>query len=179
MAISRYFDSAESLDIRPFISRLIRRCRTIPDFITFKMFEETDALRSAIEKLNRELEEEHDYQMRLKAEAVEDQQRLVRIAEDQCKRLDIAEKDAIEMHKALMLAYDAKVFWQKQCYLLTHFSDWERGMPEEENVQLSNMRNFFDYGAQVPTTLTRATHAGLQRTILPMRGAQPVTVSRL
>ena len=48
-----------------------------------------------------------------------------------------------------MLFYDAKVFWQKHCYLLTHFSDGERGVAEEE-APPSNLRNFYNYGAPCP-----------------------------
>ena len=82
-----------------------------------------DALRDAVDKLTLEIENVRDYQNKLEADTAKDKNLWLGIAENQCKRLAAAEKDAIEMHKALMLAYDAKVFWQKQCYLLTHFSD--------------------------------------------------------
>ena len=85
------------------------------------MFEEIDALRDAVDKLTLEIESVRDYQNKLEAETAEDQNRWLGIAENQCRRLAAADKDAIELHEALVQADDGKVFWQKHCYLLTHF----------------------------------------------------------
>ena len=99
---------------------------------------------------------------------------MILIANAHCKRLEAAEKEAVELHKALMLAYDAKVFCQKHCYLLAHFSDvergtgegwpssdWRRGIDDTEPFQRhgdiphyavppSNVRDFYNYGVPCP-----------------------------
>ncbi len=47
--VFRHFPAMSSLNIRPFISRLIRRCRAIPSIITFEIFEDLDALEDALD----------------------------------------------------------------------------------------------------------------------------------
>ena len=51
MMFIRHLLAVSSLHIRPFISRLIRRCRAIPSIITFEIFEDLDALEDTLDKL--------------------------------------------------------------------------------------------------------------------------------
>ena len=76
--------------------------------------------------------------------------RWVNIAENQAQRLHAAEVDAKDMHKALTLAFEAKVFWQKQCYLLAHYSEWERGVPDDDSARRSNVVDFYNHGGPCP-----------------------------
>ncbi len=103
-----------------------------------------------MDKLTDEHYEAIRRQEKLQDDASAEQIRWVNVAENQCRRLAAADKDAVELHEALVQAYDAKVFWRKHCYLLTHFSDWERGVQEDVSAASSNIVDYYDHGCPGP-----------------------------
>ena len=47
-----------SWSLRPFMSRVLRRCRAIPDFFSYRLFEEIDDLKATVAKLNNDIDTE-------------------------------------------------------------------------------------------------------------------------
>ena len=130
----------------PFVSRAIRRCKAVPSFFSYSLFDELDELKERCDYLDKDA----DRYAKLANEDAKDRISWINVAQGQCKLMAAADRDALELHRALVQAYDAKVFWQKHCYLLTHFSDWERGVPEDVSAAGSNVVDYYDHGRPCP-----------------------------
>ena len=130
----------------PFVSRAIRRCKAVPSFFWYLLFDEIDDLKARCDYLDKDA----DRYAKQADEDARDRISWINTAHAQTKLMLAADKDALELHQALMQAYDAKVFWQKQCYLLAHFSEWERGVPEDDSAATSNVVDYYDHGSPCP-----------------------------
>ena len=133
-----------------FVSRIIRRCRAIPGFITYTLFDEIDELHRKIAELDKEAD-------RLSTQAhldVKDKISWINVAQQQTRMMTAADRQARNLHAALIDTWEAKVFWKRECYLATHFSDWERGVPEDDllatSVGSSNLTDYYEHGRPCP-----------------------------
>ena len=169
----------------PFVSRAIRRCKAVPSFFSYSLFDEIDELKAKCDYLDKDAER----YAKLADEDAKDRISWVNVAQGQCKLMLAADKDALALHRALMQAYDAKVFWQKQCYLLAHFSDWERAECQRTTVPLTPMSLIattmeahallLNYKLLDPTNAIHTSHVNPKSTTRLMRGAHPMRLSHL
>ena len=186
----RRSSAGSSLNIRPFISRLIRRCRAIPNIISFKTFEDMDALQDAVDKLTQEIESARRKQETLIDEAAEEKIRWINIAENQAQRLLAAEKDATEIHITRPLRWPLKPKSSGRNNV-TFLPTTQSGSAAfqmrtaREDPTLLTSTIMVAHALRLPwmvlglTNAIRVTHASLQRIIHPMHGVHSVTVSPL
>ena len=131
-----------------FMYRVIRRCRAIPSLITYSLFDEMDQLRSRCE----ELEKEADKLLVQSNLDAKDRISWINVAQAQHQMLSAQDRQARELHAALVETWDSKCFWKLECYLATHFSDWERGVPEDDQIATrvdgSNVLDYYQHGCQ-------------------------------